>query len=82
MKKQLSISLHWGLLHGINDWIAGYLLMHYSLTNPGNESFIALILYVILAFGGQLPLGIFVDKLKKLKIFGQVSILLLMIATI
>ena len=82
MKKQLSISLNWGLLHGINDWIAGYLLMHYSLTNPGNDSFIALILYVIFAFGGQLPLGILVDKLKKLKIFGQVSILLLILATI
>lgn len=81
MKKQLSISLHWGLLHGINDWIAGYLLMHYSFTNPGKESFIALVIYVILAFGGQLPLGIIVDKLKKIKIFGQLSILLLIIAT-
>ncbi|MEO8116186.1 MAG: hypothetical protein ABI653_00980 [Bacteroidota bacterium] len=82
MKKQLSISLHWGLLHGINDWIAGYLLMHYTFTNPGKQSFLALVIYVIIAFGGQLPLGILVDKLKKLKIFGQVSILLLMIATI
>ncbi len=81
MKKQLSISLHWGLLHGINDWIAGYLLMHYSFTNPGKESFLALVIYVILAFGGQLPLGIVVDKLKKIKIFGQLSILLLIIAT-
>ena len=81
MKKQLSISLHWGLLHGINDWIAGYLLMHYSFTNPGKESFIALVIYVILAFCGQLPLGIIVDKLKKIKIFGQLSILLLIIAT-
>lgn len=81
MKKQLSISLHWGLLHGVNDWIAGYLLMHYSFTNPGKESFIALVIYVILAFGGQLPLGLVVDKLKKIKIFGQLSILLLIIAT-
>lgn len=82
MKKQLSISLHWGLLHGINDWLAGYLLMHYSLENPGRESFVALILYVILAFGGQLPLGMAVDKLKKLKTIGQASILLLILASI
>ena len=82
MKKNLSISLHWGLLHGINDWIAGYLLMHYSLSNPGHESFMALVIYVILAFGGQLPLGMAVDKLKKMKTIGQVSILFLMLASI
>ncbi|MBS1730953.1 MAG: hypothetical protein JSS67_09295 [Bacteroidetes bacterium] len=82
MKKQIPVSLQWGILHGINDWISGYLLMHFSLSNPGKESITALVLYVILAFGGQLPLGLLVDRWKTLKVFGQLSILLLMIATI
>ena len=79
MRKEISTSLYWGLLHGMNDMIAGFLLMHYTWQNDSQASFIALLTYSLLAFGGQLPLGIWVDRQQNLKAFGQVAIFCLIL---
>lgn len=82
MRKEISTSLYWGLIHGMNDMIAGFLLMHYTLQNDSRQAFMALLLYSLLAFAGQLPLGFGMDKQKNLKPFGQVAILLLILSAV
>lgn len=76
---RLKIPLYWGLLHGVNDWIAGYMLAHFTLTTGSKDAMLSLIVYSILAFGGQLPVGIWLDAKKDLKSFGLISALLLLI---
>lgn len=80
MKKYSFLPLYWGLLHGLNDWIAGYMLAYFTLHAPAEQSFMTLIVYSILAFGGQLPLGLWVDKDRNLKNFGLSSICLLVVS--
>jgi FSR family fosmidomycin resistance protein-like MFS transporter len=76
----LALPLSWGILHGLNDWIAGFMLAHFSWTHEQENSFTLLVIYSVLAFGGQLPLGFWLDKNRQLKSFGQASLLLLLVS--
>ena len=82
MKKENAAPFYWGILHGVNDWVAGYLLARYTIHASSHESFFALCIYAILAFGGQLPVGIWLDKNRDIKSFGIVSVFLLLLACI
>ena len=72
--------LLWGLLHGLNDLTAGFMLANYTLTHAYAESFTLLVIYSIIGFGGQLPVGFWVDHKKKVKPFVLISITALIIA--
>lgn len=48
------------LLHGVNDLCAGYLLARYSADLP--EAITGFLVYGLLAFGGQLPVGMWLDQ--------------------
>ena len=81
MKK--TITIQWGLIHGLNDCIAGYFLANYFLfSESSNQVIFQFFIYSLLAFGGQLPVGIFLDRFKKLKQFSFVSIGLLLVSLI
>ena len=72
--------LLWGLLHGLNDLTAGFMLANYTLTHAYTESFMLLVIYSIIGFGGQLPAGFWVDQKKKVKPFVLISITALILA--
>lgn len=69
--------LYWGLLHGVNDMLAGFLLATYTLSQDYKSSFLYISLYAILAFGGQVPVGFWLDKRKDIRMFAHISILIL-----
>lgn len=69
--------LYWGLLHGINDFAAGYMLTNYLPQQGSVNGFLLLVLYAIIGFGGQLPVGFWLDSRKQLKPFVWASLLLL-----
>lgn len=66
--------LFWGLLHGVNDLAAGFLLAAYTLTHGYNNSFLFISIYAILAFGGQLPVGFWLDKQKNIKLSAKMAV--------
>ena len=68
---------YWGILHGINDLLAGFLLAGYTLTHNYSDSFLFISLYAILGFGGQLPVGFWLDKKKDIRFFAKISLFLL-----
>lgn len=68
---------YWGLLHGINDLAAGFLLAAYTLTHGYSDSFLFISIYAILGFGGQLPVGFWLDKQKDISLFAKLSVALL-----
>jgi FSR family fosmidomycin resistance protein-like MFS transporter len=68
---------YWGLLHGVNDLAAGFLLAAYTLTHGYSDSFLFISIYAILGFGGQLPVGFWLDKQKDIPLFAKISITLL-----
>lgn len=68
---------YWGLLHGINDLAAGFLLAAYTLTHGYSDSFLFISIYAILGFGGQLPVGFWLDKQKDIALFAKLSVVLL-----
>jgi FSR family fosmidomycin resistance protein-like MFS transporter len=72
----------WGLLHGVNDFVAGYMLANFMLSHNSTDSFTMLVVYAILGFGGQLPVGFLLDKQKQIKPFAIISITLLLLATV
>lgn len=72
--------LRWGILHGINDCIAGYMLARYTLSANQQNAVLALIVYSIIAFGGQLPVGLWLDAKKDLKTFSLLSVVLLLLS--
>lgn len=74
--------LLWGLLHGLNDFVAGYMLANFAFTHNYNDSITMFVVYAVIGFGGQLPVGIWVDKQKQLKPFALVSVLLLVLSTL
>ena len=67
----------WGLLHGVNDLAAGFLLAAYTLTHGYSDSFLFISIYAILGFGGQLPVGFWLDKQKDIALFAKLSVSLL-----
>ncbi|HRH59251.1 MAG TPA: hypothetical protein PL045_01710 [Chitinophagaceae bacterium] len=80
MHQKNHLPFYWGMLHGVNDWVAGYMLAHASISMQPQQSFMALIVYAVLGFGGQLPAGMWLDSNKNLKAFATVSALCLVIA--
>lgn len=68
---------YWGLLHGVNDLAAGFLLAGYTLTHDYSDSFLFISLYAILGFGGQLPAGFWLDQKKDIPFFARLSLTLL-----
>ncbi len=81
-KKDLTQPLLWGILHGLNDFVAGYMLSNYAWKNDGSDSFSMLVIYAILGFGLQLPAGMLLDRMKQVKPFAVVSICLLVFSTV
>jgi MFS transporter, FSR family, fosmidomycin resistance protein len=68
---------YWGLLHGVNDLSAGFLLAAYTLTHGYSDSFLFISIYAILGFGGQLPVGFWLDKQKDIPFFAKIAVILL-----
>lgn len=74
--------LLWGLLHGVNDLVAGFILAHYTLQQDYSNSFLYITIYAIIGFGGQLPVGFWLDSSKQIKPFANASLILLPIAAL
>ena len=72
--------LLWGLLHGCNDFAAGFMLANYTLTHNNADGLLLIVVYSILGFGGQLPIGFWVDHRKQIKPFSSASLTLLPLA--
>lgn len=67
--------------HGLNDLIAGYFLGYYSAYNTDLLQIgLAITVYNILAFGGQYPVAILMDKINDIKKIIVVSYILNAIA--
>ncbi len=69
--------LLWGLLHGLNDFAAGFMLANYTYNHNYSNGFLLIVIYSIIGFGGQLPVGFLIDYKKQIKPFAAVSLLLL-----
>lgn len=83
MKTAYKITFSFGIAHGINDFIAGYLLALLSVTSTNTTlNTLAFLGYSIIAFGGQLPAGIILDKSQKLKFYSLLSVALMLIAVL
>ena len=67
----------WGLLHGLNDFTAGFMLANYTYHHHYNNSFLLIVIYSIIGFGGQLPVGFWLDHKKQIKPFSAASLILL-----
>ncbi len=81
MNNKYKIAVLFGASHGINDFIAGYLLSSMSTHSTNWQlNSVAFLVYSIIAFGGQLPAGILVDKIKKIKFFSLISLSLMIFA--
>ena len=81
MSNKYKVAVLFGASHGINDFIAGYLLANLSANSTNWQlNSIAFLIYSVIAFGGQLPAGIVVDKLKKIKAFSLLSLSLMFFA--
>ncbi len=77
---QLWLPVLWGLLHGINDWVAGFMLATFTLYNNQKDGMLMLIVYAIIGFGGQLPVGMWLDTSKSFKTFSKAALLLLLLS--
>jgi FSR family fosmidomycin resistance protein-like MFS transporter len=76
-KPQTIQPLLWGLLHGLNDFAAGFMLANYTYHHSYSSSFLLIVIYSIIGFGGQLPVGFWVDHKKQLRPFAVASLILL-----
>ncbi len=72
----------WGLLHGINDWVAGYMLASFAIRNDSKDAMLMLIVYAIIGFGGQLPVGMWLDSSRSFKSFSKASLILLLVSLV
>jgi len=81
-KQQTLQPLLWGLLHGLNDFTAGFMLAHYTFTHQYAQSFPLIVIYSIIGFGGQLPVGFWIDHKKQLRPFAFISITSLLVAAL
>ncbi|MEO7312194.1 MAG: hypothetical protein ABIX01_17455 [Chitinophagaceae bacterium] len=79
---QLRLPLLWGLLHGINDWVAGFMLATFALHGNLNDTLPMLIIYAILGFGGQLPVGMWLDSSRSFGAFTKASLSLLLLSVV
>ncbi len=78
MKHKYKLAILFGVSHGINDFIVGYLLALLSATQHDIQfTSIAFLIYAFIAFGGQVPVGILIDKIRQVKSFSLMAILLM-----
>ena len=70
----------WGLLHGINDWLAGFMLAGFAFQQSSQNAMLMLIVYAIIGFGGQLPAGMWLDASANIRAFSKTSFVLLTLA--
>lgn len=70
----------WGSMHGLNDFITGFMLANYTYSHDYTNAVTMLVIYSIIGFGGQLPLGFWMDKTKRIEPFAISSIILLLLA--
>jgi MFS transporter, FSR family, fosmidomycin resistance protein len=70
----------WGILHGLNDFTAGFMLANYTFHHHYSNSFLLIVIYSIIGFGAQLPVGFWIDHTKQLKPFAIASLVLLPLA--
>ena len=78
----MRLPILWGLLHGINDWVAGYMLATFTLYNEPKNGMLMLIVYAIIGFGGQLPVGMWLDATRSFKMFSKAALLLLLLSPV
>lgn len=81
-KEKFLQPLLWGLLHGLNDFAAGFMLAAFTYNSNTADGFLFIVVYSIIGFGGQLPVGFWLDYNKKLSAFVNTSLLLLPLAII
>jgi|GEM_PF-742486 len=72
----------WGVFHGLNDLAAGFMLAAYTYGNGYSKSFLFIVIYAVIGFGGQLPAGMLLDHKKQLKSFASLSVWLLPLAIV
>jgi FSR family fosmidomycin resistance protein-like MFS transporter len=83
MKKNRYFAIsHLGISHGLNDATAAYLLAQVTLQADWQSSAFLILIYNILAFGGQFPLALWIDKKRQQKSYYLLSILLSFVALI
>lgn len=70
----------WGLLHGVNDLVAGFLLADYLSAHSYQQSFMLASLYAIIGFGGQVPVGFWLDRTRRLQLAAHCSLFFLPLA--
>ncbi len=76
-------ALTYGVAHGVNDFIAGFMLAKLSYVSADwKMNTWAFLGYSIIAFGGQLPAGVLVDKSHNVKRYSGLSIMLMLAAVI
>ena len=81
MSNKYKIAVLFGAAHGINDFIAGYLLANLSVHSTNWQlNTMAFLGYSLLAFGGQLPAGLLVDKFKQIKKLSLFALALLILS--
>ncbi len=68
--KQRPLIIFLSLGHGLNDLFAGYLLASLATKGLGWEQVgIMVLLYNLMAFGGQYPVALWIEKVKRHKLF-------------
>ncbi|MCB0508920.1 MAG: hypothetical protein R2739_05535 [Chitinophagales bacterium] len=81
MSNKYKIATVYGISHGINDFIAGFLLAKLSVQSENILHIsLAYLIYALIAFAGQLPAGLFIDQYKSIKSFSRAALLLMIIA--
>lgn len=81
-RKPLLFAALFGLLHFLNDFLAGYLLAVCSQQKSWEVASLYVMIYGILAFGGQLLVAIGLDNWRRLRFFVQLSLGFLAFAAI
>ena len=83
MNKNYILPLMLGLAHGLNDCIAGYIL---GSAGEGTGSVVIigalLLVYNVIAFGGQWPVGVLLDKSPRVKMVSIMSLAAALIALV
>ena len=81
MKKNRYFSIsHLGISHGLNDATAAYLLAQVTLQSDWQSGAFMVLIYNIIAFGGQFPLALWIDKTQQQKVYYIFSLLFSVLA--
>ena len=78
---RLIIPILLGTAHALNDFLSGYILATYANTFSTEASASMLLIYGGLAFGGQIPVGVWLDKQPMFKTATIVAFIFLLFGT-